>query len=155
MSSKLRIPSPLRRFTNGQSEIEVDGNNVNYASGNFFDIYNSGTLNDNGGNIFGKAYNFTFSGTSWYDVSGNGSGDSVFTLYDTATTGSLNLDTSLAANSTLNGSQTLAITDSGSIAVDNGGTGTNNSVSVPSADQRGADRNGDTDIGAYEYAGVF
>jgi hypothetical protein len=133
---------------------EVDGNNVNYASGNFFDIYNSGTLNDNGGNIFGKAYNFTFSGTSWYDVSGNGSGDSVFTLYDTATTGSLNLDTSLAANSTLNGSQTLAITDSGSIAVDNGGTGTNNSVSVPSADQRGATRSS-TDIGAYEYVENF
>ena len=28
MSSKLKIPSPLRRFTSGQSEIEVDGNNV-------------------------------------------------------------------------------------------------------------------------------
>ena len=28
MSSKLRIPSPLRRFTNGQSELEVNGNNV-------------------------------------------------------------------------------------------------------------------------------
>jgi hypothetical protein len=28
-------------------------------------------------------------------------------------------------------------------------------ISVPTADQRGADRNGDTDIGAYEYAGVF
>ena len=25
MSSKLRIPSPLRRFTNNQSEIDVDG----------------------------------------------------------------------------------------------------------------------------------
>ena len=28
MSSKLRIPSPLRRFTNGQSILEVDGDNV-------------------------------------------------------------------------------------------------------------------------------
>ena len=28
MSSKLRIPSPLRRFTNSQSELEVNGNNI-------------------------------------------------------------------------------------------------------------------------------
>ena len=28
MSSKLKIPSPLRRFTNDQSELEVNGNNV-------------------------------------------------------------------------------------------------------------------------------
>jgi len=28
MSSKLRIPSPLRRFTNGQSELEVNGDNI-------------------------------------------------------------------------------------------------------------------------------
>ena len=33
MSSKLKIPSPLRRFTNGQSEIEVDGDNVKKNSG--------------------------------------------------------------------------------------------------------------------------
>ena len=29
MSSKLRIPSPLRRFTNGQSTLDVNGGNVN------------------------------------------------------------------------------------------------------------------------------
>ena len=28
MASKLRIPSPLRRFTNGESSIEVNGNNI-------------------------------------------------------------------------------------------------------------------------------
>ena len=28
MSSKLKIPSPLRRFTNDQSELEVNGNNI-------------------------------------------------------------------------------------------------------------------------------
>ena len=28
MSSKLKIPSPLRRFTSGQSEIEVIGDRV-------------------------------------------------------------------------------------------------------------------------------
>ena len=28
MSSKLKIPSPLRRFTNNQSELDVDGKNI-------------------------------------------------------------------------------------------------------------------------------
>ena len=28
MASKLRIPSPLRRFTNGESSIDVNGNNI-------------------------------------------------------------------------------------------------------------------------------
>jgi hypothetical protein len=39
MSSKLRIPSPLRRFTNGQSEIEVDGNNVHQVLEQLFDAH--------------------------------------------------------------------------------------------------------------------
>ena len=39
MSSKLRIPSPLRRFTNGQSEIEVDGNNVRKVLDQLFDAH--------------------------------------------------------------------------------------------------------------------
>ena len=39
MSSKLRIPSPLRRFTNGQSELEVNGNNVREVLDQLFDAY--------------------------------------------------------------------------------------------------------------------
>ena len=39
MPSKLRIPSPLRRFTNGQSEIEVDGNNVHQILEQLFDTH--------------------------------------------------------------------------------------------------------------------
>ena len=39
MSSKLRIPSPLRRFTNGQSEIEVDGDNVKNILDQLFDAH--------------------------------------------------------------------------------------------------------------------
>ena len=39
MSSKLRIPSPLRRFTKGQSEIEVDGNNVRKVLDQLFDAH--------------------------------------------------------------------------------------------------------------------
>ena len=39
MSSKLRIPSPLRRFTNGQSELEVNGNNVRKVLEDLFDAH--------------------------------------------------------------------------------------------------------------------
>ena len=39
MSSKLRIPSPLRRFTNGQSEMEVDGDNVQKVLEQLFDAH--------------------------------------------------------------------------------------------------------------------
>ena len=39
MSSKLRIPSPLRRFTNGQSELEVNGNNVRKVLEELFEAH--------------------------------------------------------------------------------------------------------------------
>ena len=39
MSSKLRIPSPLRRFTNGQSEIEVGGDNIEKILEQLFDAH--------------------------------------------------------------------------------------------------------------------
>lgn len=143
------------------NKVTVSGTdyNVNYASGNFFDITNSGTFHDNGGNIFGKvntAYNgVSFSATTWYDLYGNGAGDDIFTLHNTVTTGSLYLDSSLADNGTIYGSQTLAITNSNSVAVDGGLITANVSVSIPTEDERGATRNGDTDIGSFEYAGVF
>ena len=37
MSSKLKIPSPLRRFTENQSELEVEGNNVKEVLDHLFD----------------------------------------------------------------------------------------------------------------------
>ncbi len=131
--------------------------NVNYSSGNFFDITNSGTMHDNGGNIFGKvntAYTgVSFAATSWYDLYGNGAGNDIFTLHNTATTGSLYLDTVLADNGTLYGNNTLAITNGLSVAVDQGLATANGPVSIPSNDARGASRNGSIDIGAYEYDG--
>ena len=131
--------------------------NVNYASGNFFDISNSGTVYDNGGNVFGKvdtAYTgVSFSATTWYDLHGNGAGDNIFTLYNTATTGSLYLDASLAENNTLYGTQTLALS-TGSVAINTGASGTNGVVSVPTTDQRGLSRAGATDIGAYEFGAI-
>ncbi len=139
------------------SDNEVGGADVSDSSGNWFDITNSGTLTDNGSNIFGKvntAYSgVTFNNASWYDLYGNGTGDDTYRLAsDAGTTGSLYLATSLADNSTQNGTQTLAISSGSSIVVNNGVTSANGSVSIPTTDQRGLSRNGATDIGAYEYA---
>ena len=39
MSSKLRIPSPLRRFTNNQSELEVHGDNVQNVLEELFEAH--------------------------------------------------------------------------------------------------------------------
>ena len=39
MDSKLRIPSPLRRFTEGQSEIIVDGVNIKEVLDQLFKVY--------------------------------------------------------------------------------------------------------------------
>ncbi len=39
MSSKLKIPSPLRRFTNDQSELEVNGNNVQKVLDELFNAH--------------------------------------------------------------------------------------------------------------------
>lgn len=139
------------------SDNEVGGADVSDSSGNWFDITNSGTLTDNGSNIFGKvntAYSgVTFNNASWYDLYGNGTGDDTYRLAsDAGTTGSLYLATSLADNSTQNGTQTLAISSGSSIVVNNGVSSANGSVSIPTTDQRGLSRNGATDIGAYEYA---
>ena len=57
----------------------------------------------------------------------------------------LNLSSTLADNNTINGTQTLKTT-SGSFVIDAG-----TSSGAPTTDQRGANRNGATDIGAYEY----
>jgi len=64
---------------------------------------------------------------------------------------SLNLSSALADNSTINGTQTLKLT-SGSVAI-NAGTSVQGShpVATPTTDQRGAERSGNVDIGAYEY----
>ncbi len=39
MDSKLRIPSPLRRFTEGKSEIIVDGVNIKEVLDQLFEVY--------------------------------------------------------------------------------------------------------------------
>ncbi len=95
-----------------------------------------GTITDNGYNIV-ESSNTTFSGTG--------------TL--TGEQANLNISSTLADNSSLNGTQTLALS-SGSVAIDAGNSSNNATVPVPTTDQRGATRSGTTDIGAFEYNGV-
>jgi len=57
---------------------------------------------------------------------------------------------SLGANNTLNGTLTLALS-AGSVAINAGSTVANSSVAIPTTDQRGLNRVGATDIGAFEF----
>ncbi|PLX09028.1 MAG: hypothetical protein C0596_04310 [Marinilabiliales bacterium] len=113
---------------------------------------------NNGGNIIGRiGYypgGFSVNTTTWTDANNGSSTDGTFLLQDGgSTTGTLNISSSLALNSTLNGTKTLALSV-GSIAINNGLTGTNSTISVPANDQRGYSRTGNTDIGSFEYDGV-
>jgi uncharacterized repeat protein (TIGR02543 family) len=116
-----------------------------------------GTYTDNGGNIIGKLgyyrEGFTAAVTTWVDqVNDCVSPDGTYVLQNGgSTSGQLNLNSTLALNSSLYGTMTHAITSGTSIAVNNGTSGTNGTIAVPIADQRGLSRAGLTDIGAYEY----
>ncbi|MFC1638641.1 Ig-like domain-containing protein, partial [Patescibacteria group bacterium] len=120
-----------------------------------------GTYVDNGGNIIGKmgyySTGLSLVSTSWMDqASGYAAPDGTFVLQDGgSTSGQLYLNSSLALNSFTDGTKTLAITDASSMAIDNGTSGSNGSVSVPSTDQRGISRVSGTDIGSYEYGGSY
>ena len=96
-----------------------------------------------GGYLYSNGYNICETGDDYSEFNGTGDirGEQV----------NLNLSITLASNNTTNGTYTLKTT-SGSIAINAGSnSGTNNGVSIPTQDQRGAERNGATDIGAYEY----
>jgi len=113
----------------------------------------SGTVIDNGYNIVETQINFKFNNHTdilySHDYLGNVEGASGlgWNRNDASITGSLNLSSTLSDNSTLNGTQTLALS-SGSFAID---AGTNSGALLK--DQRGLNRNGATDIGSYEYRG--
>ena len=53
MASILKIPSPLRRFTNGEASIEVNGNNVNEVLTELFNAHPDikGHLVENDGSL--------------------------------------------------------------------------------------------------------
>ena len=110
----------------------------NQAGGSGGDFYKEGgTVNNNGYNLVESQ-----SGTDFVDgVNGCIVGEQA----------SLNLSGALEDNNTINGTQTLKTT-SGSVAI-NAGTSApgGHPVAIPTTDQRGANRNSTTDIGAYEY----
>lgn len=87
---------------------------------------------DNGYNLVEYSTGYTWGGTG--DITGEQA--------------SLNIDETLSGEQP----QSIALL-SGSVAINAGGTGTNSTVSVPLLDQRGLARNGNTDIGAFEYNG--
>lgn len=135
---------------------EVDGVTITSITGNCFDVTDSNII-DNGANIFGRVSTVTVAATSWYDVRNSTAvGDGVFVLNDGlgTTTGAPVISTTLGDNSTVNGTQTIAVSSDTSITIDNALATDHGSIEIPTNDQRGFSRNGDTDIGAYEYDGL-
>jgi len=113
-------------------------NNMADAGRDFHDeggMNGGGTIYDNGYNIVEHSHNYTF------EAEGDITGEQT----------NLNLSSTLELNNTLNGTKTLKTT-SGSVAI-NAGTSEQGGhpEPIPTTDQRGAPRNGNVDIGAYEY----
>lgn len=127
----------------------IAGNSANNST--YSNIYkSSGTLTSNGYNIVGKSSGFTQTTGDWYDSTNGGT----FTLNTVGTTGSLNLAETADLNGNSLGTYTYELLEN-SVAINNGSDIANNSVEIPGADQRGAIRNEETDIGAFEYEGLL
>ena len=105
-------------------------NNTNSTTADDYDDAYGGSTINNGDNIIGTS-------------------DSP-TLITTGNQASLNLSSTLAANGTINGTPTLAIS-AGSVAINAGSSVANGTVAIPTTDERGFNRVGAVDIGAYEY----
>ena len=116
-------------------------NNQASGSDNDFYTYQAADVTDNGYNIVEVVSS----------ISNENNGYSFSATGDlTGTSLTLNISSTLGNNNTNNGTQTLKLT-SGSVAINAGNSSANGTVSVPTQDQRGANRNGTTDIGAYEF----
>ncbi len=114
---------------------------ANNSSGGYDDFYKD---EESGGTVTNNGYNIVETQNQSDFVNGvNGC---------IVGAGTYNLSTTLEENNTTNGTLTLRTTTS-SAAINAGDPSNtaNNSVAIPTTDQRGANRNGITDIGAYEY----
>jgi hypothetical protein len=108
-------------------------------SGTDFGVYSSPTINNNG-------YNLVESGYSGYFTNGvNGC--------LTGNQASLNMKSAASDNDATNGTRTVALLAS-SVAINAGNDTANNTVSIPTADQRSAARVSTVDMGAFEYQGT-
>lgn len=109
----------------------------------------SGVLTSAGANIFGYyTTNITKTTGDWMPVN---TSTSVLTLNGGSATGTLSIASTTALNE--HSTHTHALLED-SAAVDNGVTSAHGGLSIPTTDQRGFARSGDTDIGAYEYGGT-
>lgn len=128
----------------------IVGNTGNNEVG--FRSSNNGTIVESGYNIFGKRspYFTSVEPNTWLDQNQDGS----FIKNIEGSLGTLSLSNTLADNDTETGTQTFAITSATSIAVNGGDTASHNSIAVPEQDQRGLERSGAVDVGAYEYGGT-
>lgn len=118
----------------------VANNTEGTTSNNGGDIdHFEGTITDNGYNIVEIHNSSSITGTG--TITGNQTN-----LFGTG----VGSTPSLALNNSTNGVPTIK-TISGSVAINAGNSSANGSVNIPTTDQRGAERNGIFDIGAYEY----
>ena len=120
-----------------KNTIIANNTGVSGAADDFY-AYNAasgGRITDNGYNIVETSANKTWSGT------GNITGEQ----------SNLNIDDELLDNSSIYGPDTLALL-SGSVAINAGDSAANSGITIPTNDQRGAERVDATDIGAYEYS---
>ncbi|MEE9430861.1 MAG: choice-of-anchor Q domain-containing protein [Melioribacteraceae bacterium] len=131
-------------------------NDFHYAGGGFG---TPATLNDNGYNVVeyqsgdetGSGKTFTATTNILYNTKADGTTGYTTWNKNNADLANqdLNLSSTLADNSTTNGTQTLALT-AGSFIIDAG-----SDIGAPTADQRGTSRIGTTDIGAFEFDGAL
>ena len=131
-----------------------------------YDVFreSSGDIYDNGGNIYDRilntsfSTNFTIHPNSWYRANSAGGSISVnFKLQsNTSTTGSLFLDSDLTGNVNTNGMSSVAILNANSIAIGNAVTDSNDVIPQQNTDIRDAPRpSSNFTIGAYEYVPCF
>ncbi len=134
----------------------IVGNTIfaNNGTSDFHVVYGIDSFTDNGYNVV-KYQQVTGTPTNWqfnnvnnilYNYKADGSASNEWTRNNLLMANqNLNISGTLASNNSTIGTQTLALAN-GSFAID---AGTNSGA--PTTDQRGAGRNGTTDIGAYEW----
>ncbi|MFK7774830.1 MAG: T9SS type A sorting domain-containing protein [Saprospiraceae bacterium] len=123
--------------TTAQLKNNIIANNTYNGIGQDFNLLSGASLNDNGYNLVEFSQS-TFSGT------GSITGDQT-NLFGTG----ISATPTLEDNNTLYGSKTIAIT-TGSVAIEAAGSGMNNTIAIPTMDQRGVSR-ATMDIGAFYF----
>lgn len=132
-----------------KNSIVANNTGIGNSQKNFYN--SSATYTSNGYNVighYGSSLGPTATTGDWTDANN----DDTYDLYTVGTTGTLQIDTEGGINDSSNGTRTVALL-SGGIATNNATTSAHSIVAIPTVDQRGATRNGATDIGSFELAG--